>query len=276
MNTQRRTAAVVLTFLLLGFATGADDATKDAADQKERLETMKRQAAEYELTLDTSPPARLTLHGEPLLRFTNPVGGVTDGIIVMWKEGERPAVFAQVFRVKTGEWIHECQSLASAGLSMRIGDTTPWHPEGAAEKFTPVPDGPRAAESAVQRLVQMKALANRFSAEDDFRMSVNDPETSRYQLRLLAKPVYRYRDKERRVNDGAVFAFVHGTDPELFLILEHRGEGDKAGWYYGLVPMTCWAVKAHLDGREVWSVPERLGKTTRRDPYHVWIHRLVK
>jgi hypothetical protein len=272
-----RFAAVLLVPFLLGYAAGRDEPVpRETADQKERLESMKRQAAEYELTLKTESPTRLALHAEPLLRFSNPVGGVTDGIVVMWKEGKRPAVFGQIFRVKDGFWIHECQSLASAGLSLKTDKEPPWHPEEAAQKFTPLPDAPRAAKGAVQRLVQMKAQAARFSANDDFRMHVNDPETSRYRLRLLAKPVYRYQDSERHINDGVVFAFVHGTDPELFLILEHRGDGDRARWYYSLVPMTCWAVKAQLDGREIWSVPERYGKSTPRGPYHVWIHRREK
>jgi hypothetical protein len=212
------------------------------------------------------------LHGEPLLRFSNPVGGVVDGIIVMWKEGERPAIFAQIFQLKDGLWIHECQSLASAGLSMQRGKMTKWNPDQAAAKFTELPDAPHAAEGAVQRLVQMKALAGRFSAVDDFKMTAADRETSRYQLRLLTTPVYRYQDAKCGIHDGAVFAFVHGTDPELFLILEHRRDGDKAGWFYELAPMTCWAVTAQVTGREVWSVPERLGKTTARDAYHVWVH----
>lgn len=272
-----RFAALLLVPFLLNYAAGRDEpARPEDADQKERLQTMKRQAADYELTLETKPPVRLTLHDDPLLRFSNPVGGVLDGIVVMWKEGKRPAVFAQIFRVKDGLWIHECQSLAPEGLSMRTGEATPWHPDEAAQKFTTLPDAPRAAKGALQRLVQMKAQAARFSADDDFRMHINDPETSRYRLRLLAKPVYRYRDPERRINDAAVFAFVHGTDPELFLILEHRGDGDQAGWYYSLVPMTCWAVKARLNDREIWSVPERYGKSTPRSSYHVWVHRREK
>jgi hypothetical protein len=272
-----RIAAVLLLPFLLGYVAGGEEPkSTEPADQKQRLESMKRQAAEYKLTLDAPPPARLSLHAEPLLRFSNPVGGVIDGILVMWKEGERPAVFAQIFQVKDGLWIHECQSLASAGLSMRLGKTSPWHPEKAAQKFTALPEAPRAAKGAVQRLVQLKAQAARFSAEDDFRTHPSDHEINRYQLRMMAKPVYRYHDAERRINDGAVFAFVHGTDPELLLILEHRGDGDRAEWYYSLVPMTCWAVKAKLDGREIWSVPERYGKTTPRGRYHVWIHRPEK
>jgi hypothetical protein len=268
---------VLLAFLLPGFVARGDDATpKDTSDHKERLESMKRQAAAYEVTLDTTPPARLVLHREPLLRFTNPVGGVADGIVVMWKEGERPAVFAQIFQLKDGLWVHECQSMASAGLSMRLGKATKWNPETAAANFKPLPDAPRAAEGALQRLVQMKAQAARFSAVEDFKMSDADRETSRYELRLLTTPVYRYRDAGRGINDGAVLAFVHGTDPELFLILEHRGDGDKAGWFYALAPMTCWAVRARLAGKEIWSVPERLGKSTPQGPYHVWAHRPEK
>jgi hypothetical protein len=40
--------------------------------------------------------------------------------------------------------------------------------------------------------------------------------------------------------------------------------------------MTCWAVEAQLDGRTVWSVPERFGKNTADGPYHVWVHRPEK
>lgn len=247
MRTCRLIAPLVLVFLPLGFAASAEEAPTEAAE-KERLETMKQQAADYEVTLEGSPAVRLSLHADPLLRFSNPVGGVTDGIVAMWKDGERPAVFAQVFQLKDGLWIHECQSLASARLTMRIGKMTRWQPEEGAQKFTPVPDAPRAAESAVQRLVQMKAIAGRFSAADDFRIHPGDPETSRYELRRMAKPVYRYVDKAHRVNDAAVFAFVHGTDPELFLLLENRPDGDKDRWYYALIPMTCWAVTAQLDG----------------------------
>jgi hypothetical protein len=271
----RRNAAVLLSLLVFGLAAWGDDTpgkeAKDAAEQKERLEFMKRQAADYEVTLKSSPAIKLALHSEALLRFDNAVGDVVDGIAVMWKEGERPAIFAQIFLTKDGMWIHEMQSMASAGLSMRLGKVSKWEPEEAAAKFTPLPDAPRAADNAFKRLVQMKALAARFSATDDFK-SNTDREGTRFALRLLPTPVYRYRDAKRGINDGAVFALVHGTDPELFVILEHQGEGDKAGWFYSLVPMTCWAVQAKLGTKEVWSVPERLNKTTVRGPYHVWAY----
>jgi hypothetical protein len=84
--------------------------------------------------------------------------------------------------------------------------------------------------------------------------------------------VYRYHDDAAGVDDGAVFAFVHGTDPELFLVLEQRNKEAK-GWRYALVPMTCWAVEAKRGDKIVWNVAERLGKSKPADAYHVWIHR---
>src|SRR3954449_11128063 len=83
-------ACLLLIPLAQPFIAQADDSTsKEAEDteRKERLELMKRQAAEYEVTLNAAKTAKLVLHAEPLLRFSNPVGGVPDGIVVMWKEG---------------------------------------------------------------------------------------------------------------------------------------------------------------------------------------------
>jgi hypothetical protein len=253
----------------------AQDPTTETEERKERLELMKQQAAEYTVVLDGKPSTTLRLHEEPLLRFSNPVGGVPDGIVVMWKDGQRPAIFAQVFQTKGGLWVHECQSLAASGLTMRRGDVTRWKPEKSADEFQPLVDAPPAAATAVKRLVQMKSIAGEFSATDDFKISSRDKETTRHQLRLLPTPVYRYQDGATDVVDGAVFAFVHGTDPELFLVLEHReGKEGKASWFYALSPMTCWGVNVGRKGVEVWSVPERQGKSKPDDPYHVWAHRL--
>lgn len=258
----------------LAVCAAASDA-KDEAERKERLDFMKRQAAEYTVTLNAASPEKLVLHDEPLLRFSNAVSGVPDGIVVMWKEGARPAIVAQVFQVKNGAWIHECQSLASAGLTMERDSVTSWKPEKAAQEFRKLPDAPKAATTAPRRLVQMKALAAKFSATDDFKISPTDKEVTRNELRPLTTPVYRYQDAEAGIEDGAMFAFVHGTDPELFLILEHRSGKDQqdGGWFYSLTPMTCWGVNASLGGAEMWNSPERFGTSKINDPYFVWVYK---
>lgn len=245
-----------------------------SAERAERLAEMKRQAAEYTLTLADRRGTPLALHDEPLLRFDNAVSGVPDGIVAMWKEGNRPAVFAQIFQTKDGLWIHECQSIASAGLTMQRDGRTLWQPDRPAADFRVLGDAPAAGAMPGRRLSQLREIARQFSATDEFKIRASDAETTTHNLRLLPTPVYRYDDPSQGVVDAAVFAFVHGTDPEVFLCLEYRdAKAGQPGCYYALAPMTCWEVTVKRNDVVVWNVPERLGKSKPNDPYHVWVYR---
>jgi hypothetical protein len=265
--------ATALTVLGAAQARSREPTPNDDQARQERLAQMKAQVAEYTLKLTDNDSSPLTLHEEAVLRFSNPVSGVPDGIVAMWKAGRRPAVFAQVFQTKDGLWVHECQSLAAAGLTMHRGDKLFWQPQEPAEAFRRLENAPLPSAGAARRLVQMKSLAAEFSAADDFKIRTQDKETTRHELRLLTTPIYRYDDAGAGITDAAAFAFVHGTDPEVFLVLEARTDRDgRSDWHYLLAPMTCWAVTVKHRGREVWSLPERLNKSTPRDAYHVWLY----
>lgn len=268
-------------FAWLAVVVADENDSDDPQTRAERLEVMKGQAAAYTLTFDKSS-TKLALHDEPVLRFSNPVSGVPDGIVAMWKDGQRPAVFAQVFQTKTGLWVHEVQSLAAGSLTMTQGGKTFWQPQEPYEEFRRLTDAAPVAANAGRRLVQMKAIAAEFAASDDFKISATDKEPTRHELRMLTTPIYRYADPEAGIEDGAVFAFVHGTDPEVFLVLESRtaesksGKARASGWYYTLAPMTCWAVTVQRQGKEVWSLPERLGKSKPNHLYHAWLYTPAK
>jgi hypothetical protein len=254
-------------------AQDADSAPPDATAD-ERLQFMQRSAEVYRLELETDPPRSLSLHAEPLLRFDNAVSGVPDGIVILWRDGVRPAVFAQVFQTNEGLWIHECQSLAEAPLAMRRAEREVWAPREPGQPFGELSGAGPPAATAARRLTQMRSLANEFQAWDDFRIDAGDAETTRHVLRLLPKPIYRYADADAGLLDGAVFAFVHGTDPEVFLVFEARARAQGgAAWRYALAPMTCWSVRAEREMTPAWTVPERLGRSTPQTPYHVWQYR---
>ncbi|HJZ53990.1 MAG TPA: hypothetical protein VKE74_03490, partial [Gemmataceae bacterium] len=106
---------------------------------------------------------------------------------------------------------------------------------------------PAPADSAAGRLVQMRALADRFTATVTFR-------GDKSALRRLTAPVYRYGDEKRPPLDGAVFAFAQATDPEVLLLLEARVSNGTAQWQYALARQTMWVVEVEYDGRQVWSV----------------------
>jgi hypothetical protein len=268
------TLAAFAALALAGARTLADEPKVEGdQERQERLAVMKQQAAGYVLVVEGRKKT-LDLHDEAVLRFSNPVGGVPDGIVVMWKAGQRPAVFAQVFQLKDGRWLHECQSLAQSRFKMQSEDRVFWEPKEAAESFRPMAEAPPPATTAGRRLIQMKSLAAQFTAADDFKISSTDQEITRHELRLLPTPIYRYQDDKEGIVDGAVFAFVHGTDPEVFLVLECRTEkGGNSSWHYTLAPMTCWAVSVKQNERVVWNAPERLNKSTQSDLYHIWFHR---
>lgn len=266
--------SILLLAVLSGFADqgviGAADPPADSeTDAAARLEFMLDSAEEYEVRLTTEDNRALAPHGEALLRFNNPVSGLRDGVLVMWKDGPRPAVFGQLFQIQDGQWIHEFQSVAQAPLQFLRDGESMWAPRTAAPEFVLMEAAPPAAGRST-RLRQMRMLADRFSAVEDFKISPTEPAGEKSRLRLLPTPLYRYDTDAGELVDGAVFGFVHSTDPELLLVIEARRDGDKTSWHYALAAMTCWGIQAQLDEEDVWSSPERNGTSTPRDLYHVW------
>ena len=71
-------------------------------------------------------------------------------------------------------------------------------------------------------------------------------------MRLLPQPLFRYGSEDSEVVDGALYAFVQGTDPEVILRLEARQTDDGPEWQYALARMNSVKFVAQYQGREVW------------------------
>jgi hypothetical protein len=90
-----------------------------------------------------------------------------------------------------------------------------------------------------------------------FRVDATSREGDRAQLRLLAAPLYRYEETKGELIDGALFAFVEATDPEVILLIEARRARDGTlAWQYGLARLNSVKLQAFYQDREVWSAPE--------------------
>ena len=81
---------------------------------------------------------------------------------------------------------------------------------------------------------------------------------AREELRLLPKPIYRYElDAAKAAHpelvDGAVFAFVQGTDPEAVLLIEAIRRGDGIGWQYAFGRATSYFVEVRVGSSVVWN-----------------------
>ena len=265
--------------LLLSGAVQADEKPKAAEtkpDEKsmsqriaaKRLEFMKTSVSKYEILLGKDEKTKLSLVPEPLLRFTNPVSGLQDGCFVLWtSEAGRPMIGAQIFLTSENLWIHEFQSLASGPVSATLDGETVWSPDRAGATSKLVPDAPQPANTAVQRLIQMRDIANRFKASDEFEGRVQSDE-----LRLLTKPLLRFGKADTETLDGALFAHAHGTDPELLIIIEAIKVESSYQWHYALAPMTGYALKATLDDKPDWEVPWRKPPYDPKEPFFIRVH----
>jgi hypothetical protein len=73
--------------------------------------------------------------------------------------------------------------------------------------------------------------------------------------------LYRYalaetKEPDPNLLDGALFAYVQGTDPEAVLVLEAIGTADKAEWHYAFARATSGGLEVKLGNDVVWTAPK--------------------
>ncbi len=253
--------------LILGLLGQAPSRAADSpADFKARLEFMKKSMASNDIRALDDRGTEFQLQAEPVLRFTNPVGGSRDGAMFLWLgEADRPAVASQILWNPQQIWAQEFSSLSTSPLIAKSADGRVWKPSRGGVSFKLVPDAPKPAETAERRLRQMREVAEGFSAEHFYRGRTWN------KLRLLTKPFARYGRPGSDAHDGALFCFAQGTDPEVLLMLESRPGQDGLKWQYAFAPMTGFAINAFWKGKEIWRKPAEANGSARdpRNTFHI-------
>jgi hypothetical protein len=253
-----RAGSISLVFALL--AQAPPPAGDAAAESKARLEFMKKCMESHDIRALDDRGTKFQLQAEPVLRFTNPIGGSRDGAMFLWlDEADRPAVAAQILWNPQQIWASEFSSLSTSPLIAKSTDGRVWRPSKGGVSFKPVPDAPKPAETAERRLRQMRDLTQGFSAEHFYRGQVWN------KLRLLTTPFARYGKPGSVARDGTLYCFAHGTDPEVLLMLEARPSQDGLEWQYSFAPMTGFAIKTFWKGQQIWSKPAEANGSAR-DP----------
>jgi len=247
----------VLTLAALLLA--ADDAppAKPADEQVEKersakaLELCRKGAKEYRLCLEDATRTELELKSDPVLRWSNPAVGSIHGGIFIWTHAGRPAAVASIFK-----WFHprtemafEVHSLSTERLVGILGTKEVWKSSRSGVEHTLVPGAVAPAESAATRLVQMRTMSSAFVVEKTDR-----DDNSKQRMRLLTQPVFRYASKAEHVTDGAMFAFVQGTDPEVLLLLEAQETKAGPAWHFALARMNSTEFRVSYKDKEVWAV----------------------
>jgi len=221
---------------------------------------------------------RLVLRKESLLRWTNPVtANRAHGELFLWTDRGRPAAVVSMYEYTDpmGK-VHEHHEWCSLALGpIQASGTREWAPQAAGVELKPIPGAPPPAETPARRLRQMRELAEGFTAEKTSRQM----ETG--TLRLLNQPAYRYEVgpddsakagdlRSKPPTDGALYAFVEATDPEVFLCIETQLLDGKPAWHFGLARMNSVRLAASYKGKQVWLAEALVARDTynRKDlPY---------
>ena len=250
-----RVAAVVAWALVAHNPLGAQPPAKaDAPEEPAKLADALEKAVAWYDVLPEEGAAALT--PVTALRWRNVARGQDgEAMLVVWPHNGRPVAMASVYPWDKKIY-HEFDSLSrGAKLSARDGGRVVWTPEEAGVEFKDVPKAPRPAKSAAERLRQMKAVAEGFQAKmTGWQADSSDQEA----LRLLPRPLYRYdlaaaKAPDPTLLDGALFAYVLGTDPEVVLVLEAVGAADQAVWQYGFARATSGGLEVKSGDAVVWS-----------------------
>ncbi len=256
----------------------AESATSSPTDElaAARLEYMLKALGKYTVVLDGDDERTATVNADDVLRWSNPLGDVVDGLLTVYTTGpgERPAALAH-YHVHgaqlNGLEMFEFADVYPGPIEVRRNRQRIWSPEERYSEFKTLEDGPQPHDNASLRLAQMKRVAERFEVIDGFRQPNSEPIPEK--LRMIPRPTYRYGGEDQEVIDGALFTFVIATDPEACLLLEIvRGE-EGPQWRYALFPLTIYSLDANFDGEAVWHKPEAMVFGNPTAPHYIASYR---
>ena len=204
----------------------------------------------------------LTFSREPIFAFTDPTRAENGGTLwLIGTEGRPQAILSLFLTSSEAHWTYEFTSLTTESLLIEKPDDWQWRPNESGLTLNDFAKTEPPAETAAGRLVQMKRLARDFSATEIYF------DASQTELRLLPQPLLRYTDARQGIVDGVIFAFAHGTNPEILLLIETgKFNQETSGWRYGAARMAAAEVRLRLGPTEVWTA-EGVRQNAHESPY---------
>jgi hypothetical protein len=257
---------IVIAIVVMAALLRADDAaTKPEADEGKAEEQRRTAYVRAMQTVATGlKVVRLTDDGETeckvvedsILNWSDSARHpdlIVPGTTWIWHHKGRPVFIGEIYGRKdsVGAWILFACNLSPNQLRFsdeRLKTTL------TKSYYDPkeISDSPVVAKTKSERTFQMRHLAERFDAHQFWE--------ERFELRLLPKPIYRYEDADGRLVDGAVYALVHGTNPEVLLLIEaHAADDGSARWKVGFGTLAGARCVVRLDGKEYWTCPKHTG-----------------
>lgn len=254
-STRFVSVVIGLMLVLLNAPTLLD--AQDAEKQKrEELDRGMRMRANATNVVQLADSGRIINKpsADPLFSFSDEPRDILKATLWAYGTPGRPVALQKIevyHRPEGPKWFYCMTSLSEDLIETNWRDGQEWSSKQPGTKFHNLPDGPQPARTDFARLFQMKQLANRFDAT-----LVDVPNDLRTPMRRLKTPIYRYSDRVRGIQDGVIFGYTVGTNPDALLSIELHRKGDaKPTWTYGLARITLCELTVKLDDKQVWQVP---------------------
>ena len=265
-----RNSFIVLAVMLGSFRAVLGAGDEKAADSTPETKTVSpvRKLLDESLAweeLFANERSTTPMTAKVVLRWGNNTrGGAEEGMTVLYLADGCPEA-AGCFYPWAGALVHGLGSLSRGTMLAKRDGAVVWHPEKPGVQFQPIPAAGAPAETPTARLRQMKLMASQFSST---LLGWRGDNSDREVLRMLPQPLYRYESKRSDLLDGAVFAFVQGTDPESLLLIEAFKKDDGFEWQFAFALRTSGVLEGRHQDKIVWH-SDRL--TIENDPRLTYI-----
>jgi hypothetical protein len=247
----------------------ADEKASQFARRREQLLAEMRALAEKSKVSYVSGRGQPQLADEPIFRYDDQPRGFIDATMWIWTDGGRPVALQKIeakYHVDRNvpQWGYCFASVSSERIAARWAGAPDYRSRESGADFRELADAPAVALGNVQRKRQAREISRQFTGT-----MLMDPQNNVTQeMRLLTTPLYEYSDAETKLLRGAVFALaINGTNPDLLILLEVRGDGEAARWHFAPARMTSGGVTLRHKDQKVWEVPWVHG---REAPFPTW------
>lgn len=249
---------LLLLFCAVGNATGDERETNSEKEQRAAwTKYYAKQLENYEIHFGKDPAKQLEVDPKARFRWGNPIRvGNTHGDLFVWTYKGRVELVGTIFSYEVaGEQrrvAHGFHSMSTEPVTIRRQGRPSFTIDGPGVDFEVIPEAPTPAKSRGLRMAQMRRLAKSFSA------SLRDGQVER-PLHPLNEPLFRF-ETNRVEDDGAVFAYVMGTDPELIVAIVAKATPDGAKWHFAAGRFASKPLKLSYQRKTVWAYGDGVAK----------------
>src|SRR6476660_1963696 len=161
MTSRTRRCCLLLALALGALAKFGRFAAGDDTEEVQRAASLARLSKvieSYSIATGGEQPERLELVKSPVLRYSDTISPVSDGLVFVWTKTGRPEAVMAAHHGSQGRTWLEFRSLSVSPLTARWQGNIEWASRTAGVEFSSLDAAPEPDRSPMKRLSQMRSM----------------------------------------------------------------------------------------------------------------------